>query len=631
MRIPALGFCCLAVAELILRGQIGGLETPAWQDVRKLQPEGLQLKMTLPKDHFYQGEIIDATLEFSNTSQAPYHLWVGNYDRSGRITDIAFHAQDATGQQAPDPLAWYFMMGGVGGGLGNFKDLGNWTIALPVNQWLRFDKPGIYTLYAWSNRVQKGGYEQGKQHTEAVSLVSDKVEITIETLSPEKEKKIIAAAQELIIMGGELGPPAVAQLRYLETPAARAQLVPLLASPSTSFDAALGLCAAPDPSAEAGNILAAVSQGKLPLRVDITDLYSRLKTHDLIATFSPAKVTPQDAQQLGQKLGAAMAQARDEITAAALKSSGGKGDAYIQVLLTKFQQNNRDPAIRADLVRHQLELSIEQANGLLEGWDYLGGEELLPLARKMAGGPTYNLAALMALVKIKPNEAQALLVSDAQRPKSNIFTNRRGSFQFDRLHLTPTPLPELDSVLREKLASGKDLEATLFYIDEFGTPALLPDVIACYQLHEGKWACELQKFSLRYWLRCDPKGGTEALSRALQARASTGCYKGVLEDVLSDRWNVAALPLLTQALDDPENEVVLSAIKVLELHADSTYIDKSIAAVERINAATMKGSPTPGTVMRGQASFVARQLLESKNWHYSPEQQQRLQAIAKGQ
>jgi hypothetical protein len=185
--------------------------------------------------------------------------------------------------------------------------------------------------------------------------------------------------------------------------------------------------------------------------------------------------------------------------------------------------------------------------------------------------------------------------------------------------------------LQERLAAGTDLEVTLFYIDKFGTPALLPDVIARYQPHEGKWACEPQKFILRYWLRCDPKAGTEALSRALQARASTGCYKMLLDGVLTDQWNDAALPVVVQALDDPNNEVVLSAIKVLGVHGDSAAIDKCIATLEKINAATKPASVAPGTIVRGQASFVARQMLDNKSAHYTPEQQQSLEALDKGQ
>jgi hypothetical protein len=42
-------------------------------------------------------EVIPANLVFSNDSKAPWHLWNGTYDRSGRIADIAFKAEEEKG------------------------------------------------------------------------------------------------------------------------------------------------------------------------------------------------------------------------------------------------------------------------------------------------------------------------------------------------------------------------------------------------------------------------------------------------------------------------------------------------------------------------------------------------------
>lgn len=61
-----------------------------WTTVRKAEPKGLTLSLDLPKKTFYQGEVIPATLVFKNTSSNFYHMWIGTYDRSGRIPDIAF-------------------------------------------------------------------------------------------------------------------------------------------------------------------------------------------------------------------------------------------------------------------------------------------------------------------------------------------------------------------------------------------------------------------------------------------------------------------------------------------------------------------------------------------------------------
>src|SRR5450631_2890530 len=74
----------------------------SWQEIRNHQPAALHLKMTLAKDHFYQGEKIDATLDFSNDEATkPYSLAVGAGARGA-----VFHATDEKGNVVPDPLQW---------------------------------------------------------------------------------------------------------------------------------------------------------------------------------------------------------------------------------------------------------------------------------------------------------------------------------------------------------------------------------------------------------------------------------------------------------------------------------------------------------------------------------------------
>ncbi len=144
----------------------------AWQKIRQRQPAGLTLELKHPKTEFHQGEIIPATLTFKNTSTNHFHLWIGNYDRSGRIPDIAFRAEGEDRRAVTDPLGWYFASQGyAGGGLGNEQDLGQWSITLPANQWLRFDRPGTYRVYAFSSRPQPGTTKQRGSGVNGVELV----------------------------------------------------------------------------------------------------------------------------------------------------------------------------------------------------------------------------------------------------------------------------------------------------------------------------------------------------------------------------------------------------------------------------------------------------------------------------
>ena len=64
-----------------------------WQDVRNHQPAALHLKLILPKDHVFQGEKIDATLEFSNDDATRFYSVAVGTATPGAV----FHAFDQNG------------------------------------------------------------------------------------------------------------------------------------------------------------------------------------------------------------------------------------------------------------------------------------------------------------------------------------------------------------------------------------------------------------------------------------------------------------------------------------------------------------------------------------------------------
>jgi hypothetical protein len=155
---------------------------------------------------------------------------------------------------------------------------------------------------------------------------------------------------------------------------------------------------------------------------------------------------------------------------------------------------------------------------------------------------------------------------------------------------------------------------------------LLPEVINFYTPKEGRWACDIQAAVLKFWIRCDAPEGVEALSRALNARERTKCYRGVLMEVLFEDWNEAALPVVEHALQDGDPEVLISVVRVLEKHADAKWIPACIEAMERA------GTPLPGDgTKRGEASMLrstAQSLLESQRWKPDDAQKERLRKIA---
>ena len=278
-------------------------------------------------------------------------------------------------------------------------------------------------------------------------------------------------------------------------------------------------------------------------------------------------------------------------------------------------------------MKHQLDLSKTQAELLLGDGNKIAGEEFVPLARKMAAEPHWNVSALRTLAEWKPTEAQALLVRNIWFTNTGFQASGADEATMGRLHLPVTPMPDMNLVLKEKLRTGSVLGLTSYYLQQFGTPELLPAAIECYEQRGGRGNPVIQKFFLWYWLRCDPKGGTEALAHALEYRSVSHNYKFLLKDVLLERWTPEALPLVLRSLDDPDADVVTSAILVLEAHgAGEDNLEHCLSALKR---ASLLPPGTEKSAAPGVIHSVAKRLMESRNWSYTPEQKAMLNDLVK--
>jgi len=220
-------------AVLVLSATLSFAQSAApdaqWQKLRDLQPASLHLKMTLAKDHYFQGEKIDARLDYSNDDpKTIYLLRFLSY-----LPGATFHAVDDKGHAVVDPVKWQndWWHDPNGGVMGEYK-LGQYNATWPVNANVRFDQPGLYRIYA-QTQVDEDSNQTGLQST---FIVSDPVTVTITAITPEQEKQTITEALSLIktdFSPSEGMPPStwkgLDDLVYLQTPAARAELIKLLA------------------------------------------------------------------------------------------------------------------------------------------------------------------------------------------------------------------------------------------------------------------------------------------------------------------------------------------------------------------------------------------------------------------
>jgi hypothetical protein len=99
----------------------------------------LDIRTALGQSTFRIGERISLELSFSASEDMRYEITLASYFRSGRMSYEDFAVSPETGWV--DPLADYFALGHVGGGLSSAGVLSPkpTIMLLNLNEWIRFD------------------------------------------------------------------------------------------------------------------------------------------------------------------------------------------------------------------------------------------------------------------------------------------------------------------------------------------------------------------------------------------------------------------------------------------------------------------------------------------------------------
>jgi hypothetical protein len=101
------------------------------------------------------GERIPIDLSFTGPDTKQFEITMASYDRSGRMSYEQFEVEPSSGWS--DPLAVYFgsQAGFIGGGLSSLGVLSPTptVMHLNLNEWIRFEQPGNYTVVDTSHRV----------------------------------------------------------------------------------------------------------------------------------------------------------------------------------------------------------------------------------------------------------------------------------------------------------------------------------------------------------------------------------------------------------------------------------------------------------------------------------------------
>jgi hypothetical protein len=435
--------------------------------------------------------------------------------------------------------------------------------SVDLNEWIRFDQPGDYTIKVTSFCVS------GTHGAERFSL-SGTIKLQVVPATPEwQNEKFNAIKPGLDSLDhpelrseGEPFENARADLKYLATPSAIDELTLRLRSEKYNFadQCSIGLMGLPPAMRETA--IASMNR-----RIEEPDF--RVTTW-FFSTLSFLHVTPgSDKDSIRKQREAINPVIWSAIFSAVTKKEPAARAETVQTLL-RYGRNISTPEVSqqmASLLKMSfLDLdSISQADDLRSEWDRLKSPEFLPvlkvLARKDTKGEGDNEALRGLAVKrwyeLDPASAYREILAQIGSATPSLTAQSIAFLPDERFpQFEPT---WAQALLDTKDQRREDVLGTLLV--RFGTGAVTDQMIA--KLDEKRpYACDAHIAALSYLARFNPDLARVRLRREVETKEG-GCPTDLLR-LLSEVTTAPAFnDLAVDNLNNPNPEIVIDAVRYL--------------------------------------------------------------------
>lgn len=582
LRVCGVAFLTLCMC-ILARGVTSALG--AGDAVEKESP-GAQLQVSTDSKVFRCGQVIPLDLSFTSATPNRYQINLAGYDRSGPMEYEQFIVSPKDG--ARDPLWLYFnSIGGFGGDMaGGFKFLSTspTVIKLNLNEWVTFDKPGIYTVRVFSRRVSDVQVSENS-YGSPIQLQSNPIKLQIIPAGAAWQKAELA---EIIEVLGRHTPTGVSSvddqylaaltaLRYLGSEGAARELARHLRGDNSNIDwqCMFGLIGSPHREAGLQEMNSLLEDPGFPVTDMFLDTMAMLQ---LDPTEDPQSLRQQRQenlkalrqtleQDISLKTGKAMAVSLDALMSGPDgEPSAGLGHQLLPQLVRVFPQ---------------LPLN-KQTEWLQYRWDEISDPSWIPVLRGVASRyqdfPEFREIhayeslqltgeALLRWYQLDPGGARPAILAEITRPKPRYNARILGI-------LPDKTLPDEEQqiaanfVASESLDGQANLTSLLF---RYADASVLPDVLNKAEDLVGKWACEPQDEALAYVLKVDPTTARVLIQRAIEARGpnTSACRHSVFTDIGALQTSPVLEELAIRSLDDADPQVVANAAGYLGLYGSA--------------------------------------------------------------
>ncbi|HWC19224.1 MAG TPA: HEAT repeat domain-containing protein, partial [Terriglobales bacterium] len=532
------------------------------------------------QSQFHIGEKIPLEVSYSAAVKDRYQINMAQYDRSGRMEYEHFHVTPEDG--AIDPLA--NRMGGIGGGLTGFKflDAQPWTIRLNLNEWVRFTKPGEYSLNIDSNRVSVRD-SASVLGTSPIAVHSNEIKLKVVPATREWQmqvfKQAVADLDEpnlhdlaLSEQNAKSKRAALETLRFLGAPESIHELTRRMRGEDQGgldYICMLGVAYSPLPDVARSAVHEALADPNHPITQNFLYMMTTLGTNNRAPAMDAQHWRDERRRTLEELIGVL---SKKQGKALAVSLSTAVNEAWDVPDLPKTMTDR----LVEELVLIFDQLSTQEQNLLLTyRWDKIASPKLVPLLRRVAEHYEYfpqlremnaydkllvSGSALRHWYEVDPEGARPAVIAEITRTRPRYSARVLGM-------LPDKTLPEADSALAEHLASadGESLENIASLIARYATDAILPQMLNKLDPVIGKWDCTVQDSLLAYVLRVNPAMARPRIEQAIAARGSGyfACNRGLFQGISEIHFDPVLEEIGIRSLDDPDPEVAMTAATML--------------------------------------------------------------------
>jgi len=632
--------------------------------LRAANPDDIEFRLRLLKDtHVYHmGEPIEMEISYSSQTVMKYFgSFSGPEPESIAVTP---HVAPTEGVLDLSELRRDRVVNGSGPGSAGYLGPQPQTAQLELCEWYRFQRSGHYSVVVTSTeitRVKSAEEGGGKEH---LTLESNPVDLDILPADPAWDARELSNIEQALSTARNAGERflPLRRLALLDTPASVQMLVRLYLVNSYGGEDWIfesGLRDSSQINVIIPLLVAALSDPGASIPTILLELLAYLQTRKELGVMPVYPGDPANQQKWPEKL-KERSGVHDKYLAqdytllmASIERRSGPQRATAIYQAWYYANPRRSTAPLAPEVRSRLEANVlavandldraQQNQFLVQAWQTMPHEQLLPLIRKIAEDSVSHPAgyedngAFQLWCEGWPQECNAAILQDVLESNANID-------KYVTFLMTEAEHPELDEMLESKLRYPTMLrdtfqaQRTAAVVLRAGSRNIASAVDSYLDQITGKHGCdgETQGDLLGYLFRVAPEDGGKRLSAEMQDK-NDSCAVGVLRTLHEVRPSADLIPIVVSALDSPKLVVAQTAALYLADHGPATTEDALWRRLEALRSAWQgRSSELPEEMLSFDSGIKAKTamleqalasaLSHARNWKLSPPELNRLRS-----